>query len=176
MSLQHHAAIALILLISTASGSPASAQTAAAAGDQRPGAAFRGLSRLGVVLEGLSADAEKCGLKQDVLESAVLKKLTDAGFRVARNSDEDTYLYVNVNSATPLANLCVSRYDVTIYSQTVGKLSHTASSVPLQVELLHKGGLAGGSPAAHAEGVTKGVLDATEQFAAQIRSAMTPTP
>ena len=88
----------------------------------------------------------------------------------------DSYLYVNVNTATPLAGLCVSRYDVTIYSQTVGKLSHTASAVPLQVELLHRGGLAGGTLAAHVEGVTKGVLDTTEQFATQVRNANTPVP
>ena len=175
MSRLQLATLALILLLSTASGS-LWAQAGAGAGDQRPGAAFRGLSRLGLVIEGLSADAEKCGLKLDVLESAVFKKLTDAGFRVARNSDEDTYLYVNVNTATPLAGLCVSRYDVTIYSQTVGKLSHTASAVPLQVELLHRGGLAGGTLAAHAEGVTKGVVDTTEQFATQIRNANTPVP
>ncbi|MEQ1694183.1 MAG: hypothetical protein ABMA00_23050, partial [Gemmatimonas sp.] len=107
--------------------------------DQRADAPLRGITRLGVVVEGLDADAQKCGLKQDVIENAVTKRLTDAGFRVMRDSDDDTYLYVNINTVTPSAGLCVSRYDVTLYSHTAGKLAHSTSSVLLQVELLHKG-------------------------------------
>ena len=43
----------------------------------------------------------------------------------------------------------MSRYDVMLYSHTAAQLTHTASPVPLQAELLHKGGLAGGAPAVH---------------------------
>jgi hypothetical protein len=150
---------------------PASPPPAAAAVDQRPDAALKGLTRLGVVLEGLGADAAKCGLKQGVLEAAVEKRLTDAGFRVVRDSDDDTYLYVNINTVTASATLCVSRYDVTLYSHATAQLTHTASPVPLQVELLHRGGIAGGGPAAHADGVTKGVLEYVEQFATRVRNA-----
>ena len=41
----------------------------------------------------------------------------------------------------------------------------------LQVELLHKGGLAGGRPAAHADDVLKNVLEYVDQFSTRIRSA-----
>lgn len=139
--------------------------------DQRPDAALKGLSRLGVVLEGLGSEAAKCGLKQESLETAVTKRLTDAGLRIVRYSDDDTYLYVNINTVTASAALCVSRYDVTLYSHTAAPLTHTASPVLLQVELLHKGGLAGGSPAAHADGVLKDVLEYVDQFSARIRNA-----
>jgi hypothetical protein len=37
--------------------------------------------------------------------------------------------------------------------------------------LLHKGGLAGGSPAAHADGVLKSVLEYLDQFTTRIREA-----
>jgi hypothetical protein len=144
---------------------------AAQAIDQRPDAALRGLTRLGVVLESLSPDAAKCGLKQETVETAVSKQLTDAGFRVVRDSDDDTYLYVNINTVTASAGLCVSRYDVTLYSHTEAKLSYTALPVLLQVELLHKGGLAGGGPAAHADGVMKGLLEYVGQFTMRIRNA-----
>ncbi len=150
---------------------PASPLPAAAAVDQRPDAALKGLSRLGVVLEGLGADAAKCGLKQGVLETAIEKRLTDAGFRVVRDSDDDTYLYVNINTVTASAALCVSRYDVTLYSHATAQLTHTASPVPLQAELLRRGGIAGGGPAAHGDAVVKGVLEYVEQFATRMRNA-----
>ena len=88
---------------------------AAAAVDQRPDAPLKGLARLGLVVEGVGADAAKCGLQADAFESAVSKRLTDAGFRVLRNTDDETYLYVNVNAVTASAGLCVTRYDVTLY-------------------------------------------------------------
>ena len=145
--------------------------TAGAAVDQRPDAALRGLATLGLVVEGIDAEAGKCGLKGDALETAVAKRLADAGFRVARNTDDETYLYVNVNVVTASAGLCVTRYDVTLYSHTAARLAHTSAPVELQVELLHKGGLGGGSPAQNGDAVTKNVLDAVEQFAARIKSA-----
>ena len=155
-----------------ASGVPAAPATAASAPiDQRPDASLKGLTRLGLVLEGLSGDASACGLKQDALETTVSKHLSDAGFRVVRNSDEDTYMYVNINTAKASTGLCVSRYDVTIYSHAAARLPHTESPVLLQVELLHKGGLTGGAPATHADDVTKNVLEYVDQFSNRIRNA-----
>jgi hypothetical protein len=139
--------------------------------DQRPDAPLKGLTRLGVVVEGLGADAAKCGLKQETLEKAVAERLTNAGFRVVRDSDDETYLYVNINTVTASAALCVSRYDVTLYSHAAAQLAHTASPVLLQVELLHKGGLAGGGPAVHADGLLKNVLEYIDQFSTRIRDA-----
>jgi len=150
---------------------PASSAPASTAIDQRPDAPLKGLTRLGVVLEGIGADAAKCGLKQESLEVAVTKRLTDAGFRVVRDSDDESYLYVNINTVTASASLCVSRYDVTLYSHAAAQLPHTASPVLLQVELLHKGGLAGAGPAAHADGVLKNVLEYVDQFTTRIRNA-----
>jgi len=150
---------------------PASPPPAAGALDQRPDASLKGLTRLGVVIEGVGADAAKCGLKQEALETAVARRLTDAGLRIVRDSDDDTYLYVNINTATASAALCVSRYDVTLYSHTAAPLTHTTSPVLLQVELLHKGGLAGGGPTAHADDVLKNVLEYVDQFSTRIRDA-----
>ena len=123
------------------------------------------------MVEGLGADAAKCGLKQEALEAAVTKRLMDAGFRVVRDSDDDTYLYVNINTVTASAALCVSRYDVTLYSHATAQLTHTASTVLVQVELLHKGGLTGGVPGVHADGVLKSVLEYVDQFSTRVRDA-----
>jgi hypothetical protein len=150
---------------------PASSAPASTATDQRPDAPLKGLTRLGVVLEGIGADAAKCGLKQESVEAAVTKRLTDAGFRVVRDSDDESYLYVNINTVTASAGLCVSRYDVTLYSHAAAKLEHTVAPVLLQVELLHKGGLAGAGPAQHADGVLKNVLEYVDQFTTRIRNA-----
>jgi hypothetical protein len=148
------------------------AAPARAAGlDQRPDAALRGLTRLGVVVDGVGAQAVACGLKQDAIEAAVAKRLTDAGLRVVRDSDDDTYLYVGINTVSASAGLCVSRYDVTLYSHAAAQLPHTAAPVLLQAELLHGGGIAGGGPTTHAAGVMKSLLEYVEQFATRVRSA-----
>ncbi len=139
--------------------------------DQRPDASLKGLTRLGVVVEGIGLDSARCGLKQEAFEAAVTKRLTDAGLGIVRYSDDDTYLYVNINTVTASSALCVSRYDVTLYSHAAAKLTHTSSPVLLQVELLHKGGLAGGAPAAHADGVLKSVLEYLDQFSTRIHEA-----
>jgi hypothetical protein len=150
---------------------PAALPPASGALDQRPDASLKGLTRLGVIVEGVGTDAAKCGLKQGPLEMAVTQRLTDGGFRVVRDSDDDTYLYVNINTVTASTGLCVSRYDVTLYSHAAAPLTHTASPVLLQVELLHKGGLSGGAPAVHADGVLKSVLEYVDQFSTRIQDA-----
>ncbi len=149
---------------------PANAPPTAAI-DQRPDAPLKGLARLGLVIEGIEADAAKCGLKSDALETAVSRRLTDAGFRVLRDTDDETYLYVNVNAVVASAGLCVTRYDVTLYSHAAAPLAHTSAPVELQVELLHKGGLAGGAPAQNGETVTKNVLEYVDQFVTRVKSA-----
>lgn len=154
-------------------GSPAAPPATGTSGtvDQRPDAALKGLTRLGVVIEGVDAAATKCGLSQQSLESAVAARLTAGGFRVVRNTDDDSYLYVNVNTVTAGPALCVSRYDVTLYSNTTARLEHTTAPVLVQVELLHRGGIAGGAPAGHGEGVQKSVLAYVDQFVTRVKSA-----
>ena len=124
-----------------------------------------------MVVEGLTPQAAACGVSQDPIAAAVSKRLTDAGFKVVRDSDEDSYLYVHVMTTTISANFCVSRYDVFIYSHTTATLSYQDKPVLVQVQLLHKGGLTGGAPAAHGDGVVKGVLDYVDQFVTRIRDA-----
>jgi hypothetical protein len=161
----------------SSAGLPASGSSAASASvdrtpfDQQPGAELKGLTSLGVVVETLSAPTIACGLTQDAMEAAVSKPLADAGLKVLRNSDEDTYVYVDIVTTSLPSGLCVSRYDATLYTHTTAKLSYQNAPVLVQVSLLHNGGLAGGSPAAHAAAVLEGVTQYIDQFAAQIRSA-----
>lgn len=139
--------------------------------NQQPGAELKGLTKLGIVVEDLSPQATACGLKQAALETAVSTRLSNAGFKVLPNSDEDTYIYVNVITSSLSSGLCVSRYDVFLYTHTTAKLSYHETPVLVQVSLLHKGGIAGGAPAAHAEGVLRGVNEYVDQFSTRIRDA-----
>ena len=139
--------------------------------NQKPDAELKGLSTLGVVVETLSSQATACGLSQETLETAASKILSDAGFKILRNSDEDTYLYVNVITSRLSSGLCVSRYDASLYTHTTTKLTYQEIPVLVQVELLHQGGIAGGAAAAHAEGVLKGLQQYIDQFATRIRAA-----
>jgi hypothetical protein len=139
--------------------------------NQVPDVELKGLANLGIVVEDLSRQAAACGLNQGTLEAAVSKRLSDAGFRVLRNSDEDTYIYVNVITTSLSTGLCVSRYDVFLYTHTTAKLSYQETPVLVQVSLLHKGGIAGGASATHAEGVLRGVQEYVDQFSTRIRDA-----
>ncbi|MEO8078597.1 MAG: hypothetical protein ABI818_19895 [Acidobacteriota bacterium] len=139
--------------------------------NQQPDAELRGIKKLGVVVEELSSQAAACGLSQSTLETAVSKRLTDAGLTVIRNSDQDTYVYVNVITSSVSNGLCVSRYDAFLYTYTTATLSYQTAPVLVQVSLLHKGSIAGGSPAAHADGVVRGVQDYVDLFVTRIRDA-----
>ena len=115
------------------------AEPAIAAAQQHD--ALAGLGQIGehglfVVVEDLSPQAVTCGLNQGALEAAVSKHLSDAGFSVRRNSDEDTYVYVNVITTSLSNGLCVSRYDAFLYTHTTAKLSYQETPVLVQVSLL----------------------------------------
>ncbi len=140
-------------------------------GTQKPDAELKGLTDIGVVVEDLSSQAAACGLSQAPLEAAAAKSLTDAGFKVRRNSDEDTYLYVHVVTASVSTGLCVSRYDVFLYTHTTATLSYQATPLLVQVSLLNEGGLAGGAPASHGDTVVKNVKAYVDEFATRIRNA-----
>jgi hypothetical protein len=139
--------------------------------DRQPDAQFKGLTTLGVVVEGLGTQATTCGLRQDAIESAIVKQLSTAGLKVSLNSDEDTYVYVNVMSATLGNGMCLSRYDAFLYTHTTAGLSYHPTPVLVDVSLMHKGSLAAGAAAAHTESVMRGLQDFVGQFTARIRDA-----
>ncbi|MCX6538806.1 MAG: hypothetical protein NT151_07730 [Acidobacteria bacterium] len=140
-------------------------------GSQKPDAELKGITRLGMVVEGLDSSATTCGLKQDAIEATVSKSLSDAGLKVARNADEDTYVYVNIMTTSMATGFCVSRYDAILYTYTTAKLSYEDSPLLVQVSLLRSGGVAGSASSAHADAVIKGLKQYLDQFAARIRNA-----
>jgi len=137
----------------------------------RAGSEFAGLTRLGIVVEELGTQALGCGLTVSALESAASKPFMDAGLRVARNSDEDTYVHVTVMTSTLPSGMCISRYDWSIYSTTEATLSYQRTPLLAQVVLAHKGGLSGSLPATHAADVMKSMSDGLAQVATIIRNA-----
>lgn len=165
-------AFAVAMVTSPAASAP---QTSAPKADLTPGAELKGLTSLGVVVEEPGSQAVACGLTRDAIEKPVSQSLTTAGLRVVRNSDEDTYLYVNVMAAT-VGGACVSRYDATLYTHTTATLPYTTGPVLVQVELLHKAGMAGGAPAANAQAVVGAINDAVGEFVARIREVNSKKP
>jgi hypothetical protein len=136
----------------------------------RPGDELKGLRKLSVVVEGVGAQATACGVKEDALAAAAGKSLSDAGLEVLRNSDEDTYLYVNVN-ASKVGAVCVSRYDVILYTYATARMPYGSTPALVQVSLLRESGMAGGAPAANGEAVLRAVTQAADQFGARIKDA-----
>src|SRR6185295_18592077 len=118
-----------------------------------------------------SAQAIACGLNHDTIESALSKRLTDGGFAVRKNSDEDTYVYDNVMTTSVSDGTCVSRYDVCLYTHATAKLSYRDQSVLVQVSLMHRGGIGSSAPGAHAAEVTRGLENYVDLFITQIHGA-----
>jgi hypothetical protein len=137
----------------------------------RAGSEFTGLLRLGVVVEELSSQAQGCGLTKAALEGATSKPFTDAGLKVSRNSDEDTYVYVSLMTSTMPTGMCITRFDWSIYSTTDATLSYQRTPLLAQVLLAHKGGLTGSLPATHPADVMRGLSDGLTQIAGIIRDA-----
>jgi len=150
---------------------PASGQKLPENFDRRPGAELIGLKSVGIVVEDLSQQATKCGLSHDSIESAVSKRLTDGGFTVRRNSDEDTYVYVNIMTNSLPDGTCVSRYDAFLYTQGTATLSYRDRPVLVQVSLMHRGGIGTSAPASHAAAVARGLQGYIDLFVTQIHDA-----
>jgi hypothetical protein len=148
---------------------PRSGGAPAGGGGSRPVSEFAGLKRIGVVVEDLTSMAAGCGLTHDAIESAVAKRLADAGLTVRNNSDEDTYVYVSVMTSTLPTGMCISRYDWFVYSNTEATLTHQQQPVLAQVMLAHKGGLTGSGPSTHAADVMRALDDGLAQIAAKIQ-------
>jgi hypothetical protein len=169
----------------TPDGLPAGAPKSAAASEpsehtssgtfaQEPDAELKGVKKIGLVVDASGPQAVACGLNQDALEAALSKRLADAGLSVRLNADEDTYVYVNVMTSHAPNDLCVSRYDVFLYTHTTASLSYHATPVLVQVSLLHQGGLAGGPAATHPGAVQRGLEQYVDLFSTRISNANKP--
>ena len=136
---------------------------------QTPDSQLKGITVLGIEVDGIGAQAATCGVNRDAIEAAVAKALTDGGVKVTDRADTDVFLYVNVNTASPTAGLCVSRYDVSLNTYVTATLAYQTQPALLQVVLARQGGLTGGSPGTHGDAVVKAVKQYVDQFAQRIR-------
>ncbi len=66
---------------------------------------------------------------------------------------------------------CVSRYDASLVAQADATFPYLKGLVSVPVTLLHEGGMAGGSPAAHASAVMDGLAKSVNGFVSRIRAA-----
>jgi hypothetical protein len=153
-------------------GAPASAsQPEPDSFDQRPGAEFAGLKSLGILVEDFGAEALACGLRHDAIEEALSKRLAAGGLAVRKNSDEDTYVYVNVITTGVANGTCVSRYDAFLYTHGTTKLAYRDRPVLVQVSLMHRGGIGASAASAHQAAVLRGLEGYVDLFVTQIRDA-----
>jgi hypothetical protein len=152
---------------------PATGQPVSASGsfDQRPGAEFKGLKTVGILVEDFGQEAKACGLNQDTIQDALSRRLSAGGLTVRRNSDDDTYVYVNViTTITPNVG-CVSRYDAFLYTHATAKLAYHEQPVLVQVSLIHRGGIGASTTTGHAAAVSRGLEGYIDIFLTQIRDA-----
>jgi hypothetical protein len=134
-----------------------------------PGSELRGINTMAVEVDDLSAQGAACGLDQTKIKTAVTKILSDAGFKVLQYGNEDADVLVNVVTSRLSDGACVSRYDASLVSHADASFSYLKGTVSaVEVQLLHEGGMAGGSPAAHATAVMDGLSKSVNHFVSQI--------
>jgi hypothetical protein len=134
------------------------------------GSELHGLTTIGTVVEDLSAQSKACGLDQEKIKTSVARILADAGFKTERFGNEDTYLLVNVVTSRLPDGACVSRYDTSLVTQADATFPYLKGLVSVPVQLLHEGGMAGGSPAAHASAVMDALVKSANRFVSQIHA------
>src|ERR1051325_10618629 len=139
--------------------------------DQRPGAEFKGLKSVGILVEDLGPEAVACGLKRETLEDALAKRLSAGGLQVRKNSDEDTYVYVNIITSSLQGGICATRYDAFLYTHATAKLTYRDQPVLVQVSLMHRGGIGTTGTAGHAGAVQRGLENYVNLFLTQIQTA-----
>ena len=153
---------------------PAAAASAAPAARPRvlpPGSELRGLTTIGTVVEDLTAQGTACGLDQARIKTTIAGILAGAGFKTERFGNEDTYVLASIVTSRLPDGTCVSRYDASLVSQADATFPYLNGLVAVQVQLLHEGGMAGGSPAAHAKSVMDALTKSVTNFVSQIRAA-----
>jgi hypothetical protein len=136
-----------------------------------PGSELRGLGAIAVEVEDLSAQATACGLDQGKIKTSVSQILADAGFK-APIGREDAYVLVSIATSKLPDGACVSRYDASVVSHADATFPYLKGTVAaVEIQLLHEGGMAGGSPSAHASAVMDALTKSVNHFVAQIRAA-----
>jgi hypothetical protein len=137
-----------------------------------PGSELRGIKTISTVIEDLSAQAAACGLDQSKIKTPLARLLADAGFNTQPVGREDADLVVSVLTSKLPDGVCVSRYDVSLVSHADATFPYLKGTVAaVEVQLLHDGGMAGGSPSAHASSVMQALTKSVNHFVAQIRGA-----
>src|SRR5262245_60240248 len=136
-----------------------------------PGSELRGLTTIGTQVEDLSTQAAACGLDQGKIKTSVAKALADAGFKAQPYGNEESYVLVSVVTTRLQDGTCVSRYDASLVAQADATLPYLKGLVQVEVPLLRQGGIAGGSPAAHASAVMDALSKIVNSFVAQVRGA-----
>lgn len=136
-----------------------------------PGSELRGLTTIGTTVDELSGPAAACGLDQGTIKTTMARILSDAGFKTERFGNEDTYVLLSVVTSRLPDGMCISRYDASLVAQADATFPYLNGLVSVPVQLLHEGGMAGGSPAAHAKSVMDALAKSVSSFVSQIRAA-----
>lgn len=137
-----------------------------------PGSELRGLTMISTEVGELSAQAAACGLDQAKIKASVVKVLADGGFSAPPYGKEDAYVLVSVATSKLPDGLCVSRYDASLVSHADATFPYVKGTVAaVEVQLLHEGGMSGGSPSAHAAAVMDALTKSVTHFVAQIRAS-----
>lgn len=137
-----------------------------------PGSELRGISTITTVVDDLTAQAAACGLDQTRIQTSITKILADGGFKTQTYGREDADLLVSVVTSKLPDGACASRYDASLVSHADATFPYLKGTVAaVEVQLLHDGGMVGGSPSSHASAVTDALAKSVNHFVSRIHAA-----
>jgi hypothetical protein len=135
------------------------------------GSELHGLTTIATEVDELTSQAAACGLDQTKIKTSIARILSDAGFKTQPYHDEESYILVNVVTSKLPDGMCVSRYDASLVVQGDATFPYLKGLVSIPVQLLHDGGMTGGSAASHGSAVMDALAKSVNAFVSQIRAA-----
>ncbi|HEY7059463.1 MAG TPA: hypothetical protein VH458_23170 [Vicinamibacterales bacterium] len=134
-----------------------------------PGSELHGLTTIGTSVDELSPQAGACGLDQAKIKTSIARILSNAGFKSDPYGNEESYVLVSVVTSKLPDGVCVSRYDASLVAQADATFPYLKGLVSVPVQLLHEGGISGGSVAVHGSAVMDALAKSVNSFVSQIR-------
>ena len=129
---------------------------------QSPG--LSGLKEIHLLIEGLSKDAEACGITQQLIRDAFMYPASGAKFNVVDTTAAPTfYIQISTLRLHPISG-CASSINAQVYVTQNVTLDFSNTGVFAEVVLWNGSYLVSGSPADHPTQVKEDVEDLTKEF------------
>ncbi len=127
---------------------------------------LRGLKQIAVLIDGLDADADRCGITESLISDAFSAKAQRAGLDVVTGASHPRF-YVQINTLEGDDGLCITAVKAQAYNYQKVQLEYADTPTYATVELWTTGTVSYSSPERHARQIKKTIEGMTDKFIAK---------